>query len=1086
VQIETSHTADYSDDRTTHGGDPLTASTTPPRIYYLAPRLAGSLGALLADLARIRSLGFSHLLLAPPFASAPDNLFAVADLDRLAPGFSDLPAEQAFSTLGQACAARGLSLGLDLVLHEAAPGGAFAGALPGCWREAGPVNDPRIPPSGRALRLALEDDAAQARMVTFWRERLSRWKASGISFVRCHEVSAVPLPLWRAVLEGSGLSALGWMPGAPRDAVREAGPVFDALFSSAAWWHGRDAWLVEEYNAVRWCAPQIAFPEDPFGPRLAERSSPEAGLGAQRFALNAATLMADGWLMPMGFEFGARTRFSNPDQDAADFSALREHPLLDLSTEIIAANARMARLPVGGAMRRLSASSDDVALILRTGQDADSAVVALNCDPVTAASTALDLPIARLGLAASSGKYALTLLPGGAHLEPLSPIASVRVKGAGDVSRAVSAPRIMIEAISPSVDGGRFPVKRIVGDAVEVTADVFADGHEVLGVELRWRAVDEKAWSSQRMTHVVNDIWRGSFPLLRPGSHEFAVEAWWDEFGTFRRDLIKKRDAGLNLSLEIAEGALLLDRISANAAKGTRGIIRDVMRRLQKGAEEAVRALLSPELQSSCAEADPRRFATGGDLHLPVEADREAAGFASWYELFPRSETDHPGRHGTFDDVIARLPAIREMGFDVLYFPPIHPIGLTNRKGRNNSLDAGPDDPGSPYAIGSAEGGHEAIHPELGDRAAFRRLVQAAAANGLEIALDFAIQCSPDHPWLKQHPDWFEWRPDGSMKYAENPPKKYQDIVNVDFYAKGAMPALWLALRDVVQGWVDQGVRTFRVDNPHTKPFPFWEWLIADIRSRDPGVIFLAEAFTRPKIMYRLGKVGFSQSYTYFTWRNTKHEFISYLEELNSVPVRDLYRPHFFVNTPDINPYFLHASGRPGFLIRAALAATLSGLWGVYSGFELCESAPVPGKEEYLDSEKYEIRPRDWSHPVNIIAEITKLNAIRKSTPALQSHLGVTFHTAYNDQILYYAKQIAGSSEMILVAVSLDPHAPQSATIEIPLWEFGLPDDGTLEVEDLMEGHRFRWTGKHQTIRLDPAHLPFAIWRVSAPGKVLS
>ena len=300
------------------------------------------------------------------------------------------------------------------------------------------------------------------------------------------------------------------------------------------------------------------------------------------------------------------------------------------------------------------------------------------------------------------------------------------------------------------------------------------------------------------------------------------------------------------------------------------------------------------------------------------------------------------------------------------------------------------------------------------------------------------------------------------------------------------MPALWLALRDVVQGWVDQGVRTFRVDNPHTKPFPFWEWLIADIRSRDPGVIFLAEAFTRPKIMYRLGKVGFSQSYTYFTWRNTKYEFIKYMEELTSASVRDIYRPHFFVNTPDINPYFLHTSGRPGFLIRAALAATLSGLWGVYSGFELCESAPVPGKEEYLDSEKYQIRPRDWHQPGNIIAEITRLNAIRRSTPALQTHLGVTLLTAYNDQILYFAKQVPGAREMVLVAISLDPHAAQSATIEVPLWEFGLPDDGTLEVQDLMDGHRFRWTGKHQTIRLDPAQLPFAIWRVSAPGTVSS
>ena len=379
---------------------------------------------------------------------------------------------------------------------------------------------------------------------------------------------------------------------------------------------------------------------------------------------------------------------------------------------------------------------------------------------------------------------------------------------------------------------------------------------------------------------------------------------------------------------------------------------------------------------------------------IPLDVDRPQAGFASWYEMFPRSATDDPARHGTFVDVIARLPAIRAMGFDVLYFPPIHPIGTTNRKGRNNALRAEPDDVGSPYAIGGPEGGHDAIHPQLGTLDDFRALVAAAKDHGLEIALDFAIQCSPDHPWLREHPDWFRWRPDGSIRFAENPPKKYEDIVNPDFYAEAAMPGLWLALRDVVQFWVDQGVRIFRVDNPHTKPLPFWHWMIADIRGRHPDVIFLAEAFTRPKLMYRLAKVGFTQSYTYFTWRNTKQEIIEYLTELNAPPVRDFFRPNFFVNTPDINPPFLQTSGRPGFLIRAALACTLSGLWGMYSGFELCEAAPLPGREEYLDSEKYQIRVRDFAAPGNIVGEITALNRIRRAHPALQSHLGVTFYPA--------------------------------------------------------------------------------------------
>jgi starch synthase (maltosyl-transferring) len=702
-------------------------------------------------------------------------------------------------------------------------------------------------------------------------------------------------------------------------------------------------------------------------------------------------------------------------------------------------------------------------------------------------------------MAVADGRGYLDLPPGGGATVPTELAAPIIVapesRAPGSRAAAPDAvladaafpemanrPRIAIEAISPAVDNGRFPVKRIAGDRVTVEADIFADGHEVLGAELRWRAIDASDWSTTRMAPLVNDRWRGVFPLLRPGRHVFAIEAWWDHFATFRRDLLTKREAGLDLELEIAEGRKLLEHALTHAEPGGKAIIRAHLRQLGQEGVDGAALLLSEELRSAMDAADPRRFATGRETLIPIEADREAASFASWYELFPRSQTDNRSRHGTFDDVIARLPAIRDMGFDVLYFPPIHPIGLTNRKGPNNSLAVGSDDPGSPYAIGSAEGGHDAIHPLLGSRTDFKRLVREAGRHGLEIALDFAIQCSPDHPWLKQHPDWFLWRPDGSMKYAENPPKKYQDIVNVEFYAEDAKSALWLALRDVVQSWVDAGVRTFRVDNPHTKPFPFWEWLIADIRARDPGVIFLAEAFTRPKVMYRLGKVGFSQSYTYFTWRTGKVELAAYLTELNAIPARDLYRPHFFVNTPDINQYFLQTSGRPGFLIRAALAATLSGLWGIYSGFELCEAAALPGREEYLDSEKYEIRVRDWNAQGNIVAEITKLNEIRKSHKALQSHLGVSFYAAFNHNILFYGKRAPGDRDMILVAVNLDPHAAQSAAIEIPLWEFGLPDNGSLAVEDLMFGTRFTWTGKQQTIDLDPARLPFSIWRVAPHG----
>jgi starch synthase (maltosyl-transferring) len=491
-------------------------------------------------------------------------------------------------------------------------------------------------------------------------------------------------------------------------------------------------------------------------------------------------------------------------------------------------------------------------------------------------------------------------------------------------------------------------------------------------------------------------------------------------------------------------------------------------------------------------DADLREFATRS-AEYRIESERPRAEFSSWYELFPRSQSGDPKRHGTFDDVIARLPAIRDMGFDTLYFPPIHPIGRKNMKGRNNSLTPGPDDPGSPYAIGSEVGGHDAIHPQLGTLEDFRRLLAAAHEHGMEIALDFAIQCSPDHPWLKEHPDWFDWRPDGSLRYAENPPKKYEDIVNVDFYAEASIPSLWIALRDVVLFWVREGVRTFRVDNPHTKPLPFWEWMINDVRAKAPDVIFLSEAFTRPKPMYRLAKVGFSQSYTYFTWRHGKQEFIDYLSELTATQPpggpREFFRPHFFVNTPDINPYFLQQSGRTGHLIRAALAATLSGLWGMYSGFELCEAQAVTGKEEYLDSEKYEIRAWDWNRPGNIVREITLLNRIRRGNPALHTHLSLRFQHASGEHILYFSKatrcEHAGNAagedrfgdNALLVAINLDPYAAHEATIDVPLWQFGLPDHGALEVEELMSGSRFTWHGRWQQVRLDPDELPFAIWR---------
>ncbi|WP_028079535.1 alpha-1,4-glucan--maltose-1-phosphate maltosyltransferase [Solimonas soli] len=661
------------------------------------------------------------------------------------------------------------------------------------------------------------------------------------------------------------------------------------------------------------------------------------------------------------------------------------------------------------------------------------------------------------------------------------PSAKTQLNPLADVASAMAAPRIAIERIAPAVDGGRFAAKAVVGQPVELGADIFIDGHDQLAARVLWQRVGEREWQAAPLRPVGNDRWSGRFVPQRTGLHRYVVEAWLDTWASYRSELAKKHRAGVATTLEIEEGRRLVTAAARRAPTSTVQRFAELL--AQSDDAGARELLLSDACAAAMATADEQRFLVRSEPPLAIDVERLQAGFASWYELFPRSQVRAPDfgapRHGTFDDVIARLPAIHAMGFDVLYFPPIHPIGHTHRKGRNNSLYASFSDPGSPYAIGSERGGHDAVHPQLGGIEAFRRLRVAAADYGIELALDFAVQCSPDHPWLKEHPEWFSWRPDGSIRYAENPPKKYEDIVNVDFYADGARPALWLALRDVIEYWIGEGVKMFRVDNPHTKPLPFWQWLIADIRSRHADAIFLSEAFTRPAMMYRLGKIGFTQSYTYFTWRHGKQELTDYLVELTQGPARDFFRPHFFVNTPDINPYFLQTSGRAGFLIRAALAGTLSGLWGLYSGFELCEGAALPGKEEYLDSEKYEIRPRDWHAPGNIVAEISRLNHIRRDNPALHTHLNLKFYSAWNDQVLWYGKHTPDKSNFVLALVSLDPHHGQSVHFEVPLWEFGLPDDGRVEVEELMGGGRFVWQGKTQHWWFDPhGGLPFAIFRI--------
>ena len=575
------------------------------------------------------------------------------------------------------------------------------------------------------------------------------------------------------------------------------------------------------------------------------------------------------------------------------------------------------------------------------------------------------------------------------------------------VLKAIVTPRLLINWLAPAADVGAESVKAAVAQPLLVEVAICCDGHEQLDAQVLFQPTGSEEGISMPLAQRDEAKWSAVIYPSQVGPHRLVVEAWIDEWSTYCRALRIKRAANLDIRLDVQEGLLLLEQLVGAAAPPRR---KQALELRQRGLElahatvaDACDRLLSAQTAKLVQSLKPRSFLARVSQTFDVE--REAAGFASWYELFPRSAAvDANAGHATFDDVIARLPAIQAMGFDVLYFPPIHPIGYTHRKGRNNALKAMPGDPGSPYAIGNQDGGHTAVHPQLGGLESFQRLRRAAQKLGIELALDFAIQCSPDHPWLRQHPGWFRWRPDGTVHYAENPPKKYEDIVPVDFYAKEAKPDLWLALRDIVLFWVEQGVKTFRVDNPHTKPLPFWQWLIASVRRRNPEVIFLSEAFTHPALMYQLARVGFSQSYTYFIWRNSRRELSEYLLELTRSAPRDFFRPHFFVNTPDINPYFLQTSGRAGFIIRAALAATLSGVWGIYSGFELCEADAIPGREEYWCSEKYEIKHRDWKAPGNIIDVIAQLNRIRRANPALHTHMGVQFHECGNDQILYISR----------------------------------------------------------------------------------
>jgi starch synthase (maltosyl-transferring) len=639
---------------------------------------------------------------------------------------------------------------------------------------------------------------------------------------------------------------------------------------------------------------------------------------------------------------------------------------------------------------------------------------------------------------------------------------------------------VWIGNVWPELDAGRSPVKREVGERFEVSADILREGHEALAAVVRYRSVKDTEWHEVRMQPVGNDRWVARFPLEESTRYLYTIEACPDPYRTWAEDLQKRLAAGMEVQSELLEGAEIVRRTMLRAAGADRKRLEARLAEFEQAATSSAKSqlLLSSETAELVETYPDRGAATRYDRELEVVVDRPLARFAAWYEMFPRSQGRVPGRHGTFKDCIDRLPEIAAMGFDVIYLPPIHPIGRSFRKGKNNRLSPGPEDPGSPWAIGNEQGGHKAVEPALGTLDDFRAFVRAARQVEIEVALDYALQCSPDHPYVREHPEWFYARPDGSIKYAENPPKKYQDICPLNFYCRDR-EGLWEEMKSILLFWIEEGVRIFRVDNPHTKPIPFWSWLIGEIQAVYPDVIFLAEAFTRPKVMQTLAKVGFTQSYTYFTWRNFKQELIDYFTELTRTDMVEYFRGNLFANTPDILPPILQQGGPPAFRLRLVLAATLSSLYGIYSGYELCENAAVAGTEEYLDSEKYEIKMRNWDAPGNLKEYIARINQIRRQNPALQEYRTLQFYASDDDSILFYGKRSRDGANAIFVAVNLDPFDAHEGRVHLPLSEMGIGPEERFQAHELLTDQRRLWKGPAQVLRLDPTDAPATIFRIS-------
>jgi len=1070
------------------------SNATPPTIYNLCPWSAGPIDSWHQHVSRITAMNFNWVHLnAPHYAALSGRPHSEPAIDENDSFYANGAAAKAFVAAARGA---GLSVMADLVISQSED-----------------VASQRFLP---ATRLGQALPTAEFRSHTSngttgshlapgnWHPVIDHYLNLGLSGFCCRAAHEFPERFWRALIATARrrnpncLFVADTLGCAPERAAELAGSGFDYFFNSAGWWDFRSQWLIEQHEIYRKIAPTIAFPIRAGRPDTSSGASRQTVEDRLRLQYAFCAAVSSSLLMPMGYEYGGDIQHGTPFK--ADIS--------DFISQINREKQEYRVLSVEGGLKRVTAFGSTFVGLMRTDRDdirfSEQAVVIL-INPDSKRVVTVDTGLLHRETQGRFSKF--TEIFAGNSPSPKNPgdvpitvgpmmtavIACEQPidyrkrssRQAGAIKRFLDSGqtnRIAIEKVIPELDCGRYPVKRIVGDVLDIRADIFTDGHDKIRGFVRHRMAGDREWQTQEMRHIDNDRWQAGITLKQLGRFEFTIEAVRDEFSSWRADVEKKLAAQQDVTLDLEEGRVLLARAETGAASDERESIRHAVERSRAnlGPNEILSLLLEPAVVRAMCRASERSAVSSYDRVLAVTVDRPAARFSAWYEMFPRSASLDATRHGTFDDVIALLPSIREMGFNVLYFPPIHPIGLTNRKGRNNSPRCEPGDLGSPYAIGSADGGHDAIHPALGTLDDFRRLVAAAHEHDLEIALDFAIQCSPDHPWLNEHPDWFDYRPDGSIKFAENPPKKYQDIVNVKFF-DGAFPDAWAALRDVVVFWAEHGVRIFRVDNPHTKPFQFWEWMIRDVQSSFPDVIFLSEAFTRPKVMNRLAKLGFTQSYTYFTWRNTKAELVTYINELCASDAREFFRPNFFANTPDINPQVLQTNNPAAYKMRLVLAALLGGSYGIYSGFEFCEGTPLPGREEYLNSEKYELRAWNWKGKPNICDYIARVNRIRTENPCLHDHLNTRFYNAWNDHILVFGKMTAGNDNAILVAVNLDPDGTQEANFEVPLWEFSLPDDASIAVEDAFTGARFTWLGKVQTVRLDPKVNPCAIWRLLPP-----